>query len=69
MLILEVNGLLDLTKPTVTPPTNATQLAEYNKKDVKAKMLILDAVRDHIIPLLSGKKSAKEMWEALTKLY
>lgn len=24
MLILEVNDLLDLTKPTVTPPTDAT---------------------------------------------
>ena len=32
-------------------------------------MLILDAVRDHIILHLSGKKSTKEMWEALMKLY
>lgn len=61
--------MLDHTKPTVTPPTDATQLAEHNKKDVKARMLILDAMRDHIIPHLSRKKSAKEMWEALTKLY
>lgn len=69
MLILEVNDLLDLTKPIVTPPTVATQLAEHNKKDAKARILILDAVRDHIILQLSGKKSTKEMWEALTKLY
>ena len=69
MLILEVNDLLDLTKPTVTPPTNATQLAEHNKKDAKARMLILDAVRDHIIPHLLRKKTTIEMWEALIKLY
>ena len=55
-LILEVNDLLEVTKPTVTPPTDATQLAEHNKKDAKARMLILDAVRDHIIPHLLGKK-------------
>lgn len=69
MLILEVNDLLELTKPTITPPINATQLAEHNKKDVKARMLILDVVRDHIIPHLSRKKSTEEMWEAITKLY
>ena len=66
-LILEVNDLLNFAKTTVTPPTNATLLAEHNEKD--ARMLILDVVRDHIIPHLLGKKTAKEMWDALTKLY
>ena len=29
----------------------------------------MDGVKDHIIPHLSGKKTTREMWEALAKLY
>ena len=58
-LILEVNDLLNFAKTTVTPPTNATLLLEHNKKDAKARMLILDEVRYHILPHLSGNKIAK----------
>jgi hypothetical protein len=36
---------------------------------VKATRIIIDGVKDHIIPHLSGKKTIKEMWESLTKLY
>ena len=36
---------------------------------MKARLLILDAVRDHIIPHISGKKITREMWETLKKLY
>ena len=68
-MTLEVNDLLNFAKTTVTPPIDAILLAEHNRKDAKARMLILDAVRDHIIPHLSGKKIAKEVWDALTKLY
>jgi radical SAM superfamily enzyme len=31
--------------------------------------MIIDEVKDHIIPHLPGKKTTKEMWESLTKLY
>jgi 2-phosphoglycerate kinase len=36
---------------------------------VKERRIIIDGVKDHIIPHLSGEKTAKEMWESLTKLY
>jgi hypothetical protein len=38
-------------------------------KDVKARRIILDAVKDHLIPHLSEKKSAREMFVALTNLF
>jgi hypothetical protein len=44
-------------------------LVAYTKKNVKSKRMLLDAVKDHIIPHVSGKKNSYEMWEALTKLY
>ena len=32
-------------------------------------LIILDGVKDHIVPHLSGKKTALEMWKALESLY
>lgn len=48
---------------------DATLLVVHKKEDVNAKRIILDAVKDHIIPHLSGKKTARNMWEVVTKLY
>jgi hypothetical protein len=72
-LLLEEQELWDIVHHTATAPvvipTDPTQLDAYNKKNVKAKRLILDAVKDHLILHISGKKNAYEMWVSLTKLY
>jgi hypothetical protein len=44
-------------------------VAEFRKRNNKEKMTICDGVRDHIIPHLTGKDYAFEMWEYLCKLY
>jgi hypothetical protein len=44
-------------------------LAEFKKRNNKAKRTICDAVRDHIIPHLTRKSWAFEMWAPLCKLY
>jgi hypothetical protein len=41
--------------------TDTPLLTTYNKKNVKAKRMLLDVVKDHIIPHVSGKKNAYEM--------
>jgi hypothetical protein len=43
--------------------------ADFRKKNTKAKRTICDAVRDHVIPHLTGKDYAFEMWASLCKLY
>jgi hypothetical protein len=50
-------------------PTYATILASYTKKNIKAKRIILDAIKDHVITHVTEKVNAYEMWESLTKLY
>jgi hypothetical protein len=73
ILILQESELWDIvensTTNPVTIPTDATLLAAYNKKSIKAKRIILDAIKDHLIPHVTGKTNAYEMWESLTKLY
>jgi hypothetical protein len=73
ILLLQENELWDIVENTTTHPvvvpTDATLLVAYNKKSIKAKRFILDAIKDHLIPHLMGKTHAYEMWESLTKLY
>jgi hypothetical protein len=73
ILLLQENELWDIVENTTTHlvvvPTDATLLAAYTKKSIKAKRFILDAIKDHLIPHLTGKTHAYEMWKSLTKLY
>jgi hypothetical protein len=44
-------------------------LADHKKKEVKAKWVLLELVKDHLIPHIAEKKYAKEMYDALVSLY
>ena len=39
------------------------------KKLVKAKKIISDSIKDHLIPHVSSLKTPKEMFDSLTKLF
>jgi hypothetical protein len=68
-LVLEENGLLEIAKGKVAAPADLVQLIAHTKKDVKARRILVDGVNDHIILHLPSKKTSKEMWETLVKLY
>ena len=52
----------DIPKP---PITNAQDLAEWKKCAAKARRIILEGVRDHIVLNLHGKDTPYVMWQAL----
>jgi hypothetical protein len=68
-LVLEENGQLEIVERKVAASVDPIQLAAHNNKYVKARRIIVDGVKDHVIPHLSGKKTIKDIWEALVKLY
>ena len=53
----------------MTIPTDAAAKIVFDKKDIKAKRILLDAIKDHVIPHISGKSHAHLMRTALNKLY
>jgi hypothetical protein len=71
VFVLEDLELWDIVEATVRPiPVIALVLvAEFRKRNNKANMTICDAVRDHIVPHLTGKACAYETWASLCKLY
>ena len=50
-------------------PTDPTDLIAWKKIDSRAMLIIMDGVKDHIVPHLFGKKTTLEMWKALEGLY
>lgn len=76
MFILEENEMWDevlhsTQADLIQVPASiyALALATFNKRSIKARRIILDAVKDHVIPHLLGKDCAFKMWDALTSLY
>jgi hypothetical protein len=69
LLLLEENDLKDYVEMMIPNPNDAQELTAHKKKEVKAKGVLLDSVKDHLIPHISEKKTAKDMYDALVGLY
>eukprot|EP00253_Pinus_taeda_P023681 PITA_23681 len=67
--VLEDNGLKDFIDQEVQKPTDATQLAEWKKYVARARRILLEGVRDHIVSSLHGKETPFSMWKTLKDLY
>ena len=55
-LLLEENEIWEIVEKTQVVPIDTTLLVAYNKKNVKAKRILLDVMKDHIIPRVRKEK-------------
>jgi hypothetical protein len=69
LLLLEENELKECVEDVVPILTDPIDLAFQNKREVKAKRVLLESVKDHLIPHIVEKTSAKDMYDALVGLY
>ena len=67
--ILDVSDAEEHIDSTKVAPTDPADLAAWKKIDSRAMLIIMDGVKDHIVPHLSGKKTAAKMSTALESLY
>ena len=58
VLLLEEYELWEIVETVVVVPTDPVSLATFKKKNIKAKRVILDSVKDHIIPHVAGRDFA-----------
>ena len=54
---------------TVVVPANPNPLKKYKSDMAKAKRLLPDGVKHHIVSHIVGKDTTMQMWEALAVLY
>ena len=69
LLLLEENDLREYVEMVIPNPKDAQELATHRKREVKAKRVLLDFVKDHLIPHIFEKKTTKEMYDALVGSY
>ena len=69
MLVLEENDLEGFIEVDIPEPDGDEDKAKYKKSLVKAKRIIADSIKDHLIPHVSSLKTPKKMFNALSQLY
>jgi hypothetical protein len=69
MLILEENDLEDFVKEEVPEPDEDEAKAKYKKNLVREKRIIIDPIKDHLIPHISSSTTPKQMFDVLSRLY
>ena len=69
LIVLEAYGLRDHAEQSLATPTDADLLRKHKEVAGHAKRLIMDSIKDHIVPHIVEKRTTNEMWKALTSLY
>ena len=64
-VVLEDNSLKDFIDQDVPKPVaaNAQELVEWKKCVARARRILLEGVRDHIVSSLHGKEKPFSMWK------
>ena len=68
LLILEENDLEKFVKEGIAKPKGDEAKANFKKNMIREKRIIVDSIKDHLIPHVSSLDTPKEMFEALTRL-
>ena len=69
MLILEENNIEGFIEEDISEPEGEEDKAKHKKSLVKEKRIIVDSIKDHLIPHVSSLKTPKKMFDALCQLY
>ena len=61
-VVLKEWKIWNFANTKMTKPTAKDELDEFEALEARAQRVILDGVKDHLIPDLEEKKTAKDMW-------
>jgi hypothetical protein len=69
-IVLKENKIWNYVSSVVVVPAEDHVTLDFHEvKEAKAQRIILDGVKDHLIPHLAKKKTTKEMWDTLKNLF
>jgi hypothetical protein len=60
---------LDNVKQVLPEPKEEDAREKYKKNEIKAKRILKNSIKDHLIPNVSEFKTPKKMFYVLTRLY
>jgi hypothetical protein len=78
-LILAKNKVLDIVKGKIVEPQfeegkekepqNVAVMKKFKDNDINAMSIIVDSIKDYLIPYISHLDSSRKMYDALTQLF
>ena len=68
-LILKENDFEKYIKDEIPEPKEAEAKEKHKKDLIRAQRIIADSIKDHLIPQVSSKKTSKEMYDVLSRMY
>jgi hypothetical protein len=78
-LILAKNKVLDIVKGKIVEPEfekgkekepqNVAVIEKFKDSGINAMSIIVDSIKDHLIPYISHLDSSKKMYDTLTNLF
>ena len=66
---MDVSDAEEHIDSTKVAPTDPAYMIAWKNIDSRSMLIIMDGVKDHIVPHLSSRKTALEMWKDLEILY
>ena len=69
LFILEENDLLKFVNGDVPEPEEEAKKAQWKKNNARARGILVDSVKDHLIPQISKKTNFGKMFRTLRKLF
>ena len=63
------SGLANFINEVVSEPEEDEAKEKHKKDIIRAKRIIVDSIKDHLIPQVSSKDTPKEMFDALSRMY
>ena len=67
--MLDRNRVKNFTLKVIDVLVDPNENDKYEEAMVMAKCIILDGVKDHVVPHIAEKEKVVEMWEAFKNLY
>ena len=68
-IVFEEVVVSDIVRQVVVPPTTADELVEFTKNNAKAKKILMNSLKDHVVPQVRGNTYAYQMGTTLTTFY
>ncbi|XP_057818742.2 uncharacterized protein LOC131031603 [Cryptomeria japonica] len=69
LIALEKNDNFEFVEKEVPEPDDETEKTQWRKNDTKAKKILIESIKDHLVPIISKLKTTKTMFETLQGMY
>ena len=69
LMLLNEQDLKDHVLKVIPEPEAARDETKHKKNEAVAMRILMDSVRDHLVPIISNQESANKMYDALRNLF